>query len=105
MATMPYSLWAALVGSAMQQKMTSKLLMSLERQQDETKLLAHRETLPVMLIIGEHDSYIYPDKLGEFVKANFSRSEVVVVKDAGHSAFWEKSVEVNETITRFMDDL
>ncbi len=45
------------------------------------------------------------DKLDPFVKKHFANSRFLLVKEAAHSTFWEKSEEVNLAIQDFVDKI
>ena len=99
-ARAPYSLNMTHIGALVTQKMTTKKLLHTERLQDETMLAAHKDSLPVLLISGEHDAFFPPEPLIRHVRSEFVRAEAAVIKGSGHSPFWERSEETNELIAR-----
>ena len=75
---------------------------SLMRTQDETVLLAAKETFPFLVIHGEEDRHIYVDKIEEYMKTNFGNVEFHRVKGAGHATFYETPEFVNRTVLEFV---
>ena len=73
------------------------------RDQDPTRLLEHSQTVDVLLIMGEHDKHMYWDKMEAFFGKTFAKFEFLLVRDAGHISFWEKSDQVNEAIVKFAE--
>lgn len=76
---------------------------TLPRVQDQTKLLEASKTLPYLVCQGTLDLHIDCPKLVQFMKKTFSKVEIRVIEDCGHSPFWEKAEEVNEAILRFVN--
>ncbi|KAH8884903.1 alpha/beta-hydrolase [Thozetella sp. PMI_491] len=103
--SLSYTERAAMVGAIAEQHPTARMLLMTERHQDPAKLLEHAETLPVFLIMGEHDRHMYWDKLDPFVRKTFANSKFFLVKEAGHAAFWEKPEQVNVAITEYLDSI
>ncbi|KIX92771.1 uncharacterized protein Z520_11434 [Fonsecaea multimorphosa CBS 102226] len=103
--TMTYTEHTALAGAIGQQHPVARTLLLTARDQDPTKLLDHATTMPVLLIIGEHDRQILWENVDALLKRHFVRYEVLLVKDAGHTAFWERPVETNVAIQAFVDEL
>jgi len=94
-----------MAGCAIAQNPTARTLMLMERHQDATKLLEVADMLNVMLIVGEGERHMFPDRFEAFIRKTFAKSEVVIVKDAGHIAFWEQADMVNVTIKAFVEKI
>jgi pimeloyl-ACP methyl ester carboxylesterase len=75
---------------------------SLARTQDESALLAAKETFPFLVIHGDGDQHMYLDKLESFMKENFGNVEFHAVKGVGHAVFYETPEFVNKTILNFV---
>ncbi|KAL7932810.1 Alpha/Beta hydrolase protein [Trichoderma chlorosporum] len=103
--SMSYSEYAALTGAMAQQHPLARALLLNEREQDPIKLLEHADTLPVTLIIGEHDTQIVWENVDALLRRHFKKYTLNLVRDAGHSAFWEKPAVVDEAIQSFTDGL
>ena len=73
---------------------------------DYSKNLITEETLkrlpmPTLLITGEADLYS-PPALIRRVAAQIPNSEVVIVREAGHSSYWEQPDEFNRAVLDFL---
>jgi pimeloyl-ACP methyl ester carboxylesterase len=66
---------------------------------DETTL--RRLQVPTMLITGEADLYS-PPGLIRMVAAQIPGSEVVIVREAGHSSYWEQPEAFNRAVLEFL---
>lgn len=103
MESMSYTEYTALVGAIAQQDPAARALLLNERHQDQSHLLAHSETLPVALVIGEYDEQISWDKVDGLLRRHFANYELKLIRDAAHSSFWERPEEVNKEIESFVD--
>jgi 3-oxoadipate enol-lactonase len=57
--------------------------------------------IPVFFIVGEHDMITPPDLI-EMSHELIPKSQYHMVRDSGHSAYWEKPEEFNELVLRFL---
>jgi pimeloyl-ACP methyl ester carboxylesterase len=57
--------------------------------------------MPVLWLTGDADLYMPPPLLGEF-HARLPGSEMVVIENAGHSAFWEQPEAFNAAVLSFI---
>jgi pimeloyl-ACP methyl ester carboxylesterase len=57
--------------------------------------------VPTLLITGEADLYS-PPALIRMVAAQIPNSEVVIVREAGHSSYWEQPVTFNRAVLDFL---
>lgn len=103
MESMSYTEYTALAGAIAQQDPSARVLLLNERQQDENYLLSYSDTLPVTLVIGEYDKQILWDKADALLRRHFVKYDLKLIKNAGHSSFWEKPEEVNKEIESFVD--
>lgn len=103
MESMSYTEYTALAGAIAQQDPSARVLLLTERHQDQSHLLAHSDTLPVMLVIGEYDEQILWDKADGLLRRHFVNYELKLIRDAAHSSFWERPEEVNKEIESFVD--
>jgi pimeloyl-ACP methyl ester carboxylesterase len=101
--SMSYNEYTALVGAIAQQHPLARSLLLNKREQDQSSLLRYATKLPVLLIIGEFDQQILWEKVDDLLRRQFSQYKLHLVKDAGHSAFWEKAEETNIAIQSFID--
>lgn len=60
--------------------------------------------IPVFFIVGEHDAICPPDMI-EMCHSLVAGSRYHLVRDSGHSAYWEKPDEFNEHVLRFLQDV
>jgi 3-oxoadipate enol-lactonase len=60
--------------------------------------------VPVFFLVGEHDM-ICPADLIEMCHRLVPNSRYHVVKDSGHSAYWEKPEEFNQKVLDFLQDV
>ncbi len=60
--------------------------------------------VPVFFIVGEHDM-ICPSDLIELCHGLVPNSRYHVVRDSGHSAYWEKPDEFNDKVLTFLQDV
>jgi pimeloyl-ACP methyl ester carboxylesterase len=60
-----------------------------------------RLTMPVLLISGDAD-LISPPPIARLFHQAIRRSELVVLGECGHSAYWERPVEFNAAVLRFI---
>lgn len=104
-ASMSYTEKTALIGALGQQHPVARTLLLTAREQDETKLIEHASTIPVLLIIGEYDRQLSWGKLDALLRQHFVEYELLLVKDAGHASFWERPAEANLAIECFVDKL
>jgi pimeloyl-ACP methyl ester carboxylesterase len=66
-----------------------------------TEATLKRLPLPTLLITGEADLYS-PPALIRMVAAQIPNSEVVIVREAGHSSYWEQPEEFNRAVLDFL---
>jgi pimeloyl-ACP methyl ester carboxylesterase len=66
-----------------------------------TEATLQRLPLPTLLITGEADLYS-PPALIRMVAAQIPNSEVVIVREAGHSSYWEQPEEFNRAVLDFL---
>jgi pimeloyl-ACP methyl ester carboxylesterase len=66
-----------------------------------TEATLKRLPLPTLLITGEADLYS-PPALIRMVAAQIPNSEVVIVREAGHSSYWEQPEEFNRAVLGFL---
>lgn len=103
MESMSYTEYTALAGAIAQQDPSARALLLNERYQDQSHLLAQADTLPVILINGEHDEQISWHKADGLLRRHFVNYELKLIRDAAHSSFWERPEEVNKEIEAFVD--
>lgn len=60
-----------------------------------------RLTMPVLLISGDAD-LISPPPVARLFHRTIRGSELVVLGECGHSAYWERPVEFNDAVLRFI---
>lgn len=60
-----------------------------------------RITAPVLMITGDADLYQPPSRLREYA-SHLKNAEVVVISEAGHSAYWEQPEAFNLTVIDFL---
>ena len=60
--------------------------------------------VPVFFLVGEHDM-ICPSDLIELCHGLVPQSRYHVVRDSGHSAYWEKPGEFNDKVLSFLQDV
>jgi pimeloyl-ACP methyl ester carboxylesterase len=60
-----------------------------------------RLSLPTVLITGEADLYS-PPALIRMVAAQIPNSEVVIMREPGHSSYWEQPDEFNRAVLDFL---
>ena len=60
--------------------------------------------VPVFFIVGEYDM-ITPADMIEMCHCLVPGSRYHLVRDSGHSAYWEKPAEFNEHVLRFLQDV
>ena len=63
-----------------------------------TEATLKRLPMPTLLITGEADLYS-PPALIRMVAAQIPNSEVVIVREAGHSSYWEQPEEFNRAVS------
>lgn len=56
---------------------------------------------PTLLMTGDADPYIPPSRLRE-VAAHFSNAQALIVREAGHSAYWEQPEVFNRAVLSFI---
>lgn len=100
---MSYTEKAALIGAIAQQHPIARNLLLTARDQDPTKLSECASTLPVLLIIGEHDRQLSWEKLDALLRQQFAEYELLLIKDAAHATFWERPSQTNLAIQSFVD--
>ena len=66
-----------------------------------TEATLNRLPMPTLLITGEADLYS-PPALIRMVAAQIPNSEVVIVREAGHSSYWEQPEEFNRAVLDFL---
>jgi pimeloyl-ACP methyl ester carboxylesterase len=66
-----------------------------------TEATLKRLPLPTLLITGEADLYS-PPALIRMVAAQIPNSEVVIVREAGHSSYWEQPEAFNRAVLDFL---
>jgi pimeloyl-ACP methyl ester carboxylesterase len=66
-----------------------------------TEATLKRLRLPTLLITGEADLYS-PPALIRVVAAQIPNSEVVIMREAGHSSYWEQPEEFNRAVLDFL---
>jgi pimeloyl-ACP methyl ester carboxylesterase len=66
-----------------------------------TEATLKRLRLPTLLITGEADLYS-PPALIRMLAAQIPNSEVVIVREAGHSSYWEQPEEFNRAVLDFL---
>lgn len=57
---------------------------------------------PVLLITGDADLYMPPPRMRE-LSAHLENSELVVIGEAGHSAYWEQPAIFNRELLQFLE--
>ncbi len=57
--------------------------------------------MPVLLISGDAD-LISPPPIARLFHQAIRGSELVVLSECGHSAYWERPVEFNAAVLRFI---
>ncbi|WP_063740032.1 alpha/beta fold hydrolase [Amycolatopsis jejuensis] len=60
-----------------------------------------RANLPILLLLGEFDQ-IFPVPAVQAVAAELPRARVEVIREAGHSAYFERPAEFNAALERFL---
>jgi pimeloyl-ACP methyl ester carboxylesterase len=68
---------------------------------DITEATLKRLSVPTLLITGEADLYS-PPALIRMVSAQIPDSEVVIVREAGHSSYWEQPEAFNRAVLDFL---
>jgi pimeloyl-ACP methyl ester carboxylesterase len=68
---------------------------------DITEATLKRLSVPTLLITGEADLYS-PPALIRMVAAQIPNSEVVIVREAGHSSYWEQPEAFNRAVLDFL---
>jgi pimeloyl-ACP methyl ester carboxylesterase len=68
---------------------------------DITEATLKRLSVPTLLITGEADLYS-PPALIRMVAAQIPNSEVVIVRKAGHSSYWEQPESFNRAVLDFL---
>jgi pimeloyl-ACP methyl ester carboxylesterase len=68
---------------------------------DITEATLKRLSVPTLLITGEADLYS-PPALIRMVAAQIPSSEVVIVREAGHSSYWEQPEAFNRAVLDFL---
>jgi pimeloyl-ACP methyl ester carboxylesterase len=66
-----------------------------------TEATLKRLPMSTLLITGEADLYS-PPALIRMVAAQIPNSEVVIVREAGHSSYWEQPDEFNRAVLDFL---
>ena len=61
--------------------------------------------LPVMLVWGDRDRVFPLDEYGKPLKESLPRAKLLIVKQAGHSAFSDKPDELNEILVDFLTEV
>jgi len=75
-----------------------EVLMSIDHTQEAAQV-----TLPTLFVVGENDP-IFPPALIENAASFIPGSRVAVVADTGHSPYFERPLEWNDIVTRFLAD-
>jgi pimeloyl-ACP methyl ester carboxylesterase len=75
---------------------------SLSRTQDETALLAVKDSLPFLVIYGEEDRILLADEVERFMNENFGRVEFHKLGGVGHAAFLERPEVVNRILLEWV---
>lgn len=57
---------------------------------------------PTLLITGDADPYIPPSRLREVAK-HFANAQTLIVREAGHSAYWEQPKVFNRAVLEFIE--
>jgi len=60
--------------------------------------------VPVLFLVGEHDMITPPDMI-EMCHRLVPGSRYHLVRDSGHSAYWEKAEEFNAVVLRFLQEV
>jgi pimeloyl-ACP methyl ester carboxylesterase len=68
---------------------------------DITEATLKRLSVPTLLITGEADLYS-PPALIRMVAAQIPNAEVVIVREAGHSSYWEQPEAFNRAVLDFL---
>lgn len=71
-------------------------LLALPRGQDESALLAVKDTLPFLVLQGTMDKHVLGDKLNKFMHSNFANVEFHLWGHCGHAPFYDKPEEFNK---------
>ena len=72
-------------------------------EQEKSKL-SHLD-IPVLLVWGERDTVFPLGEYGKPLKETFPRARLVVVKQAGHGAYLDKSDEFNKLLLDFLSEV
>jgi len=78
-------------------------LLALPRGQDETGLLAVKDTLPFLVLHGTMDKHVLGDKLDKFMHSNFKNVEFHTWAHCGHAPFFDKPEEFNKTTLEWIN--
>jgi len=78
-------------------------LLALPRGQDESALLAVKDTLPFLVLHGTMDKHVLGDKLDKFMHSNFKNVEFHMWDNCGHAPFFDRPEEFNKTTLGWVD--
>ena len=92
---MPQLTKYAWIGGVLGQQPQVRLL-ALPRGQDESALLAAKDTLPFLVLHGTMDKHVLGEKLEKFMHNNFKNVEFHMWDNCGHAPFFDKPDEFNE---------
>lgn len=61
--------------------------------------------MPVLLVWGDKDATFPVSEYGKSLKNEITKSKLLILKDAGHSAYMEKPDEFNELLIDFLSEV
>ncbi|KIH89904.1 hypothetical protein SPBR_00823 [Sporothrix brasiliensis 5110] len=100
---MSYTLRSALIGTVTTTPTTVRLHSQTKHAQNPAKLLAAIPHYDALFIVGDQEEVVKPDALVAMFQETFPRLDVVRVPEAGHAVYWERPVETNTAIVKFVD--
>lgn len=80
-------------------------LLALPRGQDESALLAVKDTLPFLVLQGTMDNHVLGDKLEKFMHSNFKNVEFHMWTHCGHAPFFDRPEEFNKTTLEWVNKI
>lgn len=77
---------------------------TLGRSQDSKAILERgAKGFPLLVMLGEYDTYIKHDSLRELLREYFTDLSFKVIEGAGHAVHYERITEVMDNISKFVD--
>ena len=72
---------------------------------DEEKGKIQDLKIPVLLIWGKNDNVVPLEEYGRDLKEKIASSKLLILNDAGHSAYLDKPAEFNEILKDFVAEV